>query len=621
MPVFPWGDAVKSFAVAVAAACAAITLAFVTAFAFGACGASAENTATPSGTAPAAPAAPAAPELPQPSLPALAPDAPARPTILAPRTAPTPAARVTVSRPDGPAPDVSVARLVISMTAPTVENNSPLSLGGSQGWPLGPMYEWTAYVDPETGSYVPMLAEDWTISDDSIAFRFRKGVQFHNGWGELNAYDFEEAINNALHEESTGRSLYSRTIDRVEVHNDWEATVFLSRVNATLFRNFSQFLPGFEMMSSANRQDAGYPTLDDTPLAGTGPYQFESRSEGSYIRFQRVPYQHWRTTPDFLELELRFINEESTRLAALLTEEIHITPLATDLHDQAFGRGMKSVQGTIPAKRTFLQYLCCFLTDPLKPELGYVEPDAPLMDVRVRRALSKAIDRDVLNRALFSSTASTMFVQGYNSTSQGWDPEWEARYPEIFGYDPDAARQLLFEAGYGPDNPYEMSMILFSSYRGLPEGQDMALAIVDMIKDIGVRVNIESMGASAVNQRMRSLEFTNHLRLAQTSADLFTNVFVYANQVNRTPNGFIHPRLNELSAAVRSTTDPEEHSRHFREIGDLMVEHNQNIPLLWIPNIMIYNPDVVSGWRYPGSLIAAYSHFAYVEAATRGEGS
>jgi peptide/nickel transport system substrate-binding protein len=477
------------------------------------------------------------------------------------------------------------------------------------------MYEWIASVDPHTGAYIPMLAEDWTISDTSLTLRFREGVQFHDGWGEFTAADFAEAINNALHEESTARSFYGRVFDRLEVHTDYEATLHLRQVYSTLFRNLSQFLPGFEMMSSANRLESGYPKLDETPLAGTGPYRFADRSEGSFIRFTRVPYQHWRVTPDFPEMEIRFISEESTRLAALLAEEVHISPLATDLHSEAQSRGLALVQGTIPAKRTFVQYLCCFLSDPQQPETGYVHPDSPLMDIRVRRALSKAIDRDALNRALFNGSASTMYVQGYNSTSQGWNSDWVEQYPEVFGYDPAATRALLAEAGYGPDNPYEVGMVLLSAYRGLPEGQDVALAIVDMLTDVGIKVNVESMGSNAANDRMRGLDFDNHLNLSQTSADLFTNVFVYANQVNRTPNGYIIPRLNELSALVRSTTDPEAHSRHFREIGDLMVEHNQNIPLLWIPNVLIYNPAVVSEWVFPGSLIAQFTHWGYVRAA------
>ena len=588
-----------------------LALAFVlsTALFLAACGGSSDSGGTTATTT-----TPQQPQQPAQPAPATAPDAPTRPSTLAPLVAPTASAPTgaPVLAPAGPAP---VERLVISMTAPTDESNSPLGIQGTSGWQLGPMYEWTASVDPETGAYTPMLAEDWTISETSIRFRFREGVPFHNGWGEVTAYDFEDSVRDAMHEDNTSSAQYRANIDNVEVLNDREAQVNLKRINVTLFRNISQFVGGFEIKSSQNFDEVGYPTLDDPPIAGTGPYQFVERSEGSYVRFKRVPYDHWRATPDFEELELRFIGEESTRLAALLTGEVHISPLATDLHSTAFSKGMASVKGTIPAKRIMFQYLCCFLNDRTMPELGYVYPDVPMMDIRIRQALSKAIDRDVINQALFNGGADTMQVQGYNPRSDGWNSEWPAIFEANFNYDPEGARALLAEAGYGPNNPYEMGMILLSAYRGLPEGQDVVLATVDMLQDIGVKVNIESMDSATQGARARNLEFDNHLNLRQTSSDLFTNVFIYGSQWGRTPGVFVIPRLNELHLAARATMDQAQHTKIFREVGDIMMDQNQAIPLLWIPTVVIYNPDVVSEWVFPGSMIALYSHFDGVEAA------
>ena len=313
-------------------------------------------------------------------------------------------------------------------------------------------------------------------------------------------------------------------------------------------------------------------------------------------------------------MELRFISEESTRLAALLTDEVHISPLATDLHETAFSKGMASVKGTIPAKRIVWSFLCCYLEDRTMPELGYVYPDVPMMDIRIRQALSKAIDRDALNRGLFNGGADNMIVMGYNPRSDGWNPEWPALYDQNFAYDPAGARALLAEAGYGPNNPYEMNVILLSAYRGLPEGQDVALASVDMLQDVGVKVNIESMDSATQGARARNLEFDNHLNLRQTSSDLFTNVFIYGSQWGRTPGVFIIPRLNELHLAARATMDQAQHTKIFREVGDIMVAQNQNIPLLWIPTVVLYNPNVVEDWVFPGSMIALYSHFDNVKA-------
>ena len=588
-----------------------LTLVFSALLIFAACGGSSDSGSTTT-TAPAQAAQ--APQQPAQPVAATAPDAPTRPSTLAPLVAPTAAAPTgSVSLPPpGPA---AVKRLVMAMTAPTEETSAGNRMGGTAAWQLGPMYEWTASVDPETGAYTPMLAEDWTISEKAIKFRFREGVQFHGGWGEVTAHDFAQSIADALHEDNTNAQ-YKANIAGVEVLNDREAQVNLKRINVTLFRNISQFVGGFEVMSVKNFQEAGgYPGLDDQPIAGTGPYQFVERAEGSYVRFKRVPYEHWRVTPEFEELELRFIGEESTRLAALLTGEIHISPLATDLHETAFSKGMASVKGTIPAKRVLFGFLCCFLENPTMPELGYVFPDVPMTDIRMRRALSKAIDRDVINQALFNGGADIMQVQGYNPRSDGWNPAWVEQYEQHFAYDPVDSKTLLAELGYGPNNPYEMGMILLSSYRGLPEGQDVVLAVVDMLQDVGIKVNIESMDSATQGARARGFEFDNHLNLRSTSSDLFTNAFIYGSQGSRTPSNFVTPRLHELYLASRATMNQAEHTKIFREVGDLFMGLNQNIPLLWVPTVVLYNPDVVSEWQFPGSMIALYSHFDGVRAA------
>lgn len=84
---------------------------------------------------------------------------------------------------------------------------------------------------------------------------------------------------------------------------------------------------------------------------------------------------------------------------------------------------------------------------------GWLNPDSPLIDVKVRRALSKAIDRDAVNKAFFGGEGKPQFNSHFGPSRQGWDPSWERRFQEEYGYDQAAARRLLAEAGYGPSKP------------------------------------------------------------------------------------------------------------------------------------------------------------------------
>src|SRR5581483_10081576 len=152
---------------------------------------------------------------------------------------------------------------------------------------------------------------------------------------------------------------------------------------------------GLFIMSKANFDATGDPTPMGAPLAGTGPYQFKDRAQGQFVRFERVPFQQWRATPDFPEFEFRYQNEAAGRLAGLLAGEVQVTTLPNDLMPQAEAAGMKIVQGRVQSVRTWMSIMCCFINQ--QTGVYPVHDDSPLADVRVRRALSKAVNRDELN--------------------------------------------------------------------------------------------------------------------------------------------------------------------------------------------------------------------------------
>ena len=68
-------------------------------------------------------------------------------------------------------------------------------------------------------------------------------------------------------------------------------------------------------------------------VIGTGPFEFVERKVGSYVLYKRVE-NHWRQTPEYKELEFRWVPEGVTRLATLLAEEVHISDV-----DRAVAKG------------------------------------------------------------------------------------------------------------------------------------------------------------------------------------------------------------------------------------------------------------------------------------------
>ena len=164
---------------------------------------------------------------------------------------------------------------------------------------------------------------------------------------------------------------------------------------------------GVEVQSRASYTKNGPATYKTGPYNGTGPYQYKERTQSQFIRFERTPFKHWRATPDFQEFEFRFVQEASTRMAALLTGEAHVATLPTDQTAEVQKQGYKVVTGKVPALRVFMNFYCCMYKDPANLSAGYMDPSSPLTDVRVRTAISKAINRDELNKTLFAGKGET----------------------------------------------------------------------------------------------------------------------------------------------------------------------------------------------------------------------
>src|SRR5215204_1728483 len=285
------------------------------------------------------------------------------------------------------------------------------------------MYEYLIGVDPVSGAFIPQLAQSWNVEPDGKSYRFklRQGVQFHGGWGEFTAKDVEFSFWNIMQEDSQhGNSGYFRgLIDGIDIVNDYEVVVRLKRPDADFLNVSGELVSGVEMKSKAHFDAEGRPSITGKPTAGTGAYQFKERAQGQYIRFERVPYQHWRATPEFPELEIRFQRENSTRLAAMLAGESHITVLPEDLMGEAEKKGLKTTSSRVAGLRAFMSIYCCVLNDLQDVSKGWVYPNSPLMDLRVRRALNKAINRDELNKSFFAGKGEVMVLPHHHSTRQG----------------------------------------------------------------------------------------------------------------------------------------------------------------------------------------------------------
>ncbi len=300
----------------------------------------------------------------------------------------------------GDAKTVKTDKLVVALEYTGAESNDGRDLQGTEGWQLRPQFETLIDVDRKTGAFIPMLATEWTVMPDgkSYDFKLRHGVQFQNGLGEMTAADVKFTYDHLAMRDTTPQQTANRRTQSVDIINDYEVIIHERVADpSNIDDQFSALYHNGFIVSKKDFEARGDPkSLTDLPLAGTGPYQMVSRQSGSEILFKRVDNQ-WRIKPDFPMLEYKIINEPSTRLAALLAGEVDITTVPIDQEKTATDRGMKRITGSVPSLRFFIDPHDCCTFDP-KTDV-YRHPDSPLMDIRVRQALNKAIDRNTINKA------------------------------------------------------------------------------------------------------------------------------------------------------------------------------------------------------------------------------
>lgn len=598
-----------------------IALAMALAFAM-ACGGDDDTTTTATTTTTTTQQAPQ-----QPAEAAAAPtaagifSAPAQPSAAA---MPEGSGPTTIS---DPVAQAKIDRVVFALQPLTQEHNTPGRLGPPTNVQNNPMYEYLIGMDPVTGAWVPELATEWSIEPDgaSIRFQLRKGVPFHNGWGEMTGQDVRHTWQDITHPEAShGNSgNLRRDVDDVSIVNDYEVIFESPSPNAGLLWILTRQEQSILVQSKDHYDEVGVPNLTKPSIAGTGPYQEESRREGQYARFERTPYTHWKLTPDFQELEIRWIAEASTRMASLLAEEVHITTIPEDLQPQALDSGMAVARGNAAGLRTFLGWRfgarcpCTSDTRTQLPELDapYKFPDAPLWDLRVRRALNQAIDRNEINEAFFAGKGQIMYKNHHHPTRPGWDPSWETRFEEAYGYDPGKARELLADAGYGPDNPYEITLHLINlgHYSG---SLDVVEAIAGYWREVGVKINYNEDPAATRTARNRNFEYDNDAVITGTSSHILmgTRVYEIGNANPRVAAPEI-PERDELYSQIATTLDADRQADLLRQLGEISYLGYYDVPLFWLPPEAVFNPEFVSGYSFPGSVTGTWTHLELVRAA------
>ena len=431
------------------------------------------------------------------------------------------------------------------------------------------------------GEFIPLLASEFAFtSDTTLEFWLREGVTFHNG----ETFDARSVTTSVarMQDPDEGSHLINNfaSIVEVEVVDDYHVIMHLSGPDAQLLHALTR-LP---MVPPDHYAAVGQAEFAQNPI-GSGPFKFVEYVIDSHTIFEANP-DYWQGSPKgrplVAEVIMRVIPEPTTRVSELVTGGVDlIAAIPLDQRPVVTDAGMTNVSyadGRVAVAR--------INSSNIGVSAEAAEGEAArgfeaLTDVRVRQALNYAVDRQTIIDALLGGTATPLgqpFVPG----GFGYNPDNEA-YP----YDPDRARELLAEAGYGDG----LNIKLTAQNTIL---SDVLTALVDYFADVGVTAELEVIEPGLGNQRLLAGDYDPLFMSTWYPAETFFHFLIRCEGLIST---YCNPDLEPLLLEEKQTLDIGERNQIIWQITDVLREE---APALWLWNSEStagVNTNKVSGWK------------------------
>jgi peptide/nickel transport system substrate-binding protein len=423
----------------------------------------------------------------------------------------------------------------------------------------------------EDGSLTPMLAESWESNDDGTVWTFniRQGVEFHDGEplnAEAVATNLQRFVNPDV---GAAYAFLLGTVEEIEAVGEYELQLSLSQPFAPILSHLSHSFIG--IVSPAQLEGLAPEDTIEEPI-GTGPYEMVEWSRGESITVE-VNEDYWGDTPSIPTVVFEFIPESSAQIVALETGEVdammRVPPQEVERLEDA--EGIEVVRES--SVRTIY--------------IGFNNLEEPFTDVRVRRALNYAVNKEEIVNGLF----------------EGFTVADAPIVPAVFGhesvgpyeYDPERARELLAEAGY-PDG---FEMTIHHPTGRYPLDATVAEVIQDQLSEVGIDASLETREWSSyldfTAQPPDQAEYDAFLLgwgTVTLDADYGLYALLHSNQWN--PNGnnrgfYENEEVDALLDEARVTTDQAAREELYAEA----------IELIWsdAPWIFLYNQGQINANR------------------------
>ncbi|WP_391207033.1 glutathione ABC transporter substrate-binding protein [Psychrobacillus sp. L4] len=430
----------------------------------------------------------------------------------------------------------------------------------------GKVYETLLAFDKDR-NFVPLLATDWNPVDDlTWDFTLREGVKFHDGT-PFNAEAVKATFDRLL-DPATGSPQKDKLgmISEVIVKDDTHITLKLS----------TPYAPLLSILASNEGSILSPKMINETPdqLAthpvGTGPFVFDSWKSGQEITLNKNN-DYWGEKAKVDSVVFKVVPEDATRLAMIESGEAHIS-------DQVPVTEIERIENS--------DKMNLFRTDGLAVEyVGFNTTKAPFDNVKVRQAVSFAIEREAIISGVYNNVGTLANV---------------AMSPQVFGYSKDVkaypydvnkAKSLLKEAGYDKG----IKVTLLTSDR--KERINMAEVIQSQLKGIGIDVEIQVMEYGSYIQQITNGDhqmFIGGWGNATGDGDYNQYNLFHSASIGAPGNHFYYqnPVVDKLIEQGRVETEPSKRQEIYKQAMQVEMDDAVYVPIRNYEHLAVYNNNV-----------------------------
>jgi peptide/nickel transport system substrate-binding protein len=429
---------------------------------------------------------------------------------------------------------------------------------------------------------IPGLAESWkTIDPLTWEFKLRRGVKFHDG-SDFTAADVVASIERVpeVPNSPSPFTAYTKQIKEMVVVDPYTIRFRTATPYPLMPTDMTQVAIVSKSASKATTEDFN----SGKAALGTGPYKLVRYFKGDRIELARHD-AYWGGKTPWEKVTLRLLPNDASRVAALLAgdaQAIEYVPTSDVARIRADKR--LNVFKVIADRLIYLHMDSDRDHTPfVSDKAGRPLAENPLKDPRVRKALSKAINRNAIVDKVMEGEAvasGQLLADGMFGTTKNLKVE---------PYDPEGARKLLAEAGY-PDG---FSLTIHSPNNRYVNDAKIAQAVAQMLTRVGIATRVETMPSATFFPQATELKFSFMVLgwssgTGEASSPLKALLATYNKDkgfgtANR--GRYSNPRVDALLEEALATVDDPKREALLQRATELAINDTGIIPLHFQVNL------------------------------------